>query len=159
MILIPNCARSDPPCHQPNKLIEADVTIAILVDDIELWLNLAWWELQVDLVDHIHHIFQLFICWRPAKCPHHLNKVKSWTPCQKLLLTWASSSAPIEPPPSLNYDSFYMSLTNNCSCQRGTCRRTRRFLDILSRSPLEASLQPGPVYVLMLYWCVQHYCL
>ena len=48
----------------------------------------------------------------------------------------------------------FMSFTNNCSCQRGTCRRKRRFLDILSRSPLEASLQPEPVYVLMLYWRV-----
>ena len=66
----------------------------------------------------------------------------------KVLLTWASSSAPIEPPPSLNENSLNVRWAIidlfACSCQRRTCRRKRRYHGILSRSLLEASPQPGP---------------
>ena len=40
--------------HQPDKLIETDVSIAILVD-------------------HTDKVLELLLCGRPAKSPHHLS--------------------------------------------------------------------------------------
>ena len=70
------------PCHQPNKLIEADVPVPILSSKCRIGLmilkttqdkNILKINSKSHLVDYIHQVFQLLLSWRPAKGSHHLN--------------------------------------------------------------------------------------
>ena len=73
--------------HKPDKLIEADVPVAIDVD-------------------HIDQVLQLLLSRRPPKRPHHLRFFQSLKRSTCPVTTCPSSSEPIEPPPSLRKSIF-----------------------------------------------------
>ena len=73
--------------HKPDKLIEADVPVAIDVD-------------------HIDQVLQLLLGRRPPKRPHHLRFFQSLKRSTCTVTTCPSSSEPIEPPPSLRKSIF-----------------------------------------------------
>ena len=81
--------------HKPDKLIEADVPVAIDVD-------------------HIDQVLQLLLSRRPPKRPHHLRFFQSLKRSTCTVTTCPSSSEPIEPPPSLRKSIFLFWLIAKC---------------------------------------------